>query len=60
MYDGSHREVYMEKSLYILSGSMSVQDDIEAEDIESVSRHLAVGDGVHAAIAAADILILPK
>jgi len=30
----------LEKWSYVLSGSMSVQDDIEAEDIESVSRHL--------------------
>ena len=30
----------MEKWSYILSGSMSVQNDIEAEDIASVSRHL--------------------
>ncbi|WP_240655712.1 hypothetical protein [Paraburkholderia phosphatilytica] len=30
----------MEKCPYVLSGSMCVQDDIEPEDIESVSRHL--------------------
>jgi hypothetical protein len=30
----------MEKWSYVLSGSVSVQDDIEAEDLESVSRHL--------------------
>ena len=30
----------MEKWSYILSGSMSVQDDIEVEDLATVSRHL--------------------
>jgi hypothetical protein len=33
----------MEKWPYVLSGSLSVQDDIEAEDLDSVSRHL---DGI--------------
>jgi hypothetical protein len=31
----------MEKCPYVLSGSLCVQDDIEPEDIESVSRHLS-------------------
>lgn len=30
----------MEKWPYVLSGALSVQGDIEAEDLESVSRHL--------------------